>query len=413
MHPLKRLLIISPYFAPSNAADTHRVRMSLPYFQENGWQVEVVACNPKYYENNTDELLLQSIPEKTIVHHVNALSKKITAKIGLGSLALRSLWFYKQKVNQLLKEKHFDLIYFSTTQFPVCILGSYWKKKFGIPYVIDMQDPWHTDYYRDKPKHERPPKYWFSYRLNKYLEPFAIKNVDGIISVSQKYLNDLNERYPKINVKNQSVITFGYSDIDLKISQQIEIKPNQKKTLIYFGVLGPMMYKSLDLLLRNLPEKIKVEFQLVFKGTSYASAKKANKSLTDFKNKYHLKNIEEQSDRVGMFQVLKELSLANGLLIIGTDDAGYTASKLYPYLQVKKPILAVLHPSSSANGILKETSNAIIINLNDCNELVVQKINLFIKMIEDNNYIVLEENLKKFSAQTLTELQCLLFNRTT
>lgn len=408
---MKRLLIISPYFAPSNAADTHRIRMSLPYFEENGWQVEVVACNPKYYENNTDELLLQSIPKNITIHYVNAFSKKYTAKIGLGSLALRSLWFYKQKVNQLLKTNRFDLIYFSTTQFPVCILGAYWKKKFKIPYIIDMQDPWHSDYYKNKPKNEQPPKYWFSYRLNKYLEPFAIKNADGLISVSQKYLNDLNERYPKINPENQKVITFGYSDFDLKISEQIEIKPNQKKTLMYLGVLGPTMYKSLDLLFRNLSEKIKSEYHLVFKGTSYANAKKANKSTTRFQNKYHLKNIEEHSDRIGMFQVLKELSVANGLLIIGTDDPGYTASKLYPYLQVRRPILAILHPNSSANEILKETSNAIIINLDDSDESVIQKLNLFITMIENDNYVVREENLKKFSARTLTECQCQLFNR--
>lgn len=408
---MKKVLVISPYFPPANTPDTQRIRMSLPYFKEFNWEVEVVACLPKLYETKLDEMSLQSVPTEIKVHYVNAFSKKYTSKLGLGSLALRSLWFYKQKVNQLLKTNRFDLIYFSTTQFPVCILGAYWKKKFKIPYIIDMQDPWHSDYYKNKPKNEQPPKYWFSYRLNKYLEPFAIKNADGLISVSQKYLNDLNERYPKINPENQKVITFGYSDFDLKISEQIEIKPNQKKTLMYLGVLGPTMYKSLDLLFRNLSEKIKSEYHLVFKGTSYANAKKANKSTTRFQNKYHLKNIEEHSDRIGMFQVLKELSVANGLLIIGTDDPGYTASKLYPYLQVRRPILAILHPNSSANEILKETSNAIIINLDDSDESVIQKLNLFITMIENDNYVVREENLKKFSARTLTECQCQLFNR--
>jgi hypothetical protein len=77
-------------------------------------------------------------------------------------------------------------------------LGAYWKKKHGIPYVIDMQDPWHSDYYKNKPKAERPKKYWISYRLNKYFEPIAMKNVDGLISVSKAYIDTLKQRYPQL-----------------------------------------------------------------------------------------------------------------------------------------------------------------------------------------------------------------------
>src|ERR1700761_6102280 len=155
----------------------HRVRMSLPYFKQFGWEAEVVTVDESYSQITKDELLLQSVPPEITIHKVKALNKKVAARLGLGNIALRSLWFYRQKVNAILKEKKVDLVYFSTTQFPVCVLGAYWKRKFGIPYVIDMQDPWHSDYYKDKPKQQRPPKYWFSYRLNKYLEPKAMRHV--------------------------------------------------------------------------------------------------------------------------------------------------------------------------------------------------------------------------------------------
>ena len=56
------------------------------------------------------------------------------------------------------------------------ILESYWKKKFGIPFIIDMQYPWDSEYYQDKPKSERPKKHWFSYRLNKLLEKLDPKS---------------------------------------------------------------------------------------------------------------------------------------------------------------------------------------------------------------------------------------------
>jgi hypothetical protein len=185
---LPKVLIISPYFPPSNAADMQRIRTSLPYYEQFGWVAEVVCVNENYSNIHQDPLLLKSIPQQIKIHKIRALSKKWTSKLGLGSIALRSLWSYKTYVNQLLKNERFDLIYFSTTQFPICILGNYWKIRFGIPYVIDMQDPWHTDYYENKPKSERPKKYWFSYRLNKYLEPIAMKNADGLISVSADYI---------------------------------------------------------------------------------------------------------------------------------------------------------------------------------------------------------------------------------
>jgi hypothetical protein len=92
---MKRLLIISPYFPPINAADMQRVRMSLPYFQELGWEVEVVTVDERYTDLPRDEFLLQSLPGGIKVHRVKALDKRWTSKLGLGSLALRSLWFYR------------------------------------------------------------------------------------------------------------------------------------------------------------------------------------------------------------------------------------------------------------------------------------------------------------------------------
>src|SRR5690606_11808187 len=139
-----------------------------------------------------------------------------------------------------------------------------------------LQDPWHTDYYQNKPKHQRPKKYWFSYRLNKYLEPLAMKKVDGLIAVSASYISDLKERYPILIMKPTEVITFGFSSIDFEIAKKLPITsgPTINKSLKYIGVLGPMMNKALNLLFRNIckVESLSKSYQLIFKGTSYAPA---------------------------------------------------------------------------------------------------------------------------------------------
>ena len=216
---MKRVLIISPHFPPCNAADSHRIRMSLSYFKDFGWEAEVICVDEKYCEIAKDDLLLQSIPENTVVYQVKALPKKWTAKIGLGSLALRSIWYLNRQVKLLLQAKNYDLIYFSTTEFPVCILGPIWKKRFQIPYIIDIQDAWHSTYYQNKPKKDRPKKHWFSYRLHKYSEPFAMQNCDGLIAVSPAYLDTLHQRYPKLQNKPAATIPFAAFEQDFNIAK--------------------------------------------------------------------------------------------------------------------------------------------------------------------------------------------------
>src|SRR5687767_10191067 len=127
---MKKVLIISPYFPPTNAADMQRIRMSIPYFSKYGWSPEVVTVGLQFSDMTIDPLLTESLPVDVPIHYVKALPKNWTSRFGLGSIALRSLPYFKKTVNQLLKKKKFDLIYFSTTQFPVCVLGTYWKKRF-------------------------------------------------------------------------------------------------------------------------------------------------------------------------------------------------------------------------------------------------------------------------------------------
>lgn len=374
---MKRVLIISPYFPPSNAADMQRVRMSLPYFKEYGWEPELVVVEEGYSDMIKDSLLLDSIPKDIQVHQVKAFSKKWTSKFGLGSIALRSLYFYKKKVNELLKDKHFDLIYFSTTQFPVCILGPFWKKKFGIPYVIDIQDQWHSEYYQDKPKSERPKKYWFSYRLNKYLEPIAMRNVDGLISVSEAYINTLKNRYPNLVNKPCSTITFGAHEPDFNIAEQnsflfepIYSTDNGKINLVYIGRGGFDMQKSVNTLLKSFKKGIdqnvdafkNVHFHFI--GTSYAPNGSGTPTLMPIANNLGLASyVSEYTDRIGFYQSINHLQHADGLIVLGSNDPAYTASKLYPYILAKKNLLAILHLKSSAAQILEECNAGFLITL--------------------------------------------------
>jgi hypothetical protein len=424
---LKKALIISPYFAPSNAADMQRIRMSLPYFKQFGWAADVVVVDDKYSEMIKDELLLQSIPPNVNIYKVDALSKKITSKVGLGSLALRSMWYYLKTVNRLLKATKYDLIYFSTTQFPVTILGSYWKRKFKVPYIIDIQDPWHSEYYQDKPKNQRPSKYWFSYRLNKYLEPIAMKQVGGLISVSDGYIDDLKKRYPIIKNIPAITIPFGAFKPDLQIADDSRsiFKPLLNpafKNIVYVGRGGADMQPALNTIFKALKsclDKNPHLFQyirLYFIGTSYAPAGLGKPTILPIANEYGVEqNVIEITDRISYYHTLATLQQADALLMPGSDDPQYTASKIYPYLLTNKPLLAVFNSKSPALNVFKEYDATFTYSYDE-DENVQEKISAFFLEITNSVMAAPHYNIdatKKYSAENMTKLQCRFFDEVT
>src|SRR6266568_3644445 len=149
---MRRLLIVSPHFPPTNAADMQRVRMLLPYLGEVGWECEVMAVHPQQVAAPRDPWLETGLSANIRVHRVRALGFGWGKIPGLGSLAFRALPGLRTKGDHILSERKFDLVYFSTTQFGVHSLGPRWRQTLATPFVMDYQDPWVNDYYRHHPK---------------------------------------------------------------------------------------------------------------------------------------------------------------------------------------------------------------------------------------------------------------------
>ncbi|MFI5163277.1 MAG: hypothetical protein ACHQHN_18505 [Sphingobacteriales bacterium] len=410
---------------PLNAADMQRIRMSLPYFKQFGWDAEVVTIDPKFTDIVRDELLVQSVPADIKIHTIKAFDKSWTSKIGLGSLALRSLLFYRKKVSRLLKESHFDLIYFSTTEFAVSTLGAYWKKRFGIPYIIDMQDPWHSDYYLDKPKEQRPPKYWFSYRLNKYLEPIAMKSVGGLISVSENYINDLKARYPEIKDIPSATITFGAFTPDLQIAatnskQFTSLLDPEFINIVYVGRGGNDMRRSITPLFKALRDGLGKEpeifnkIKVYFIGTSYAPKGQSKPTILPLAEEVGVANsVVEITDRISYYHTLTTLQQADALFIPGSDDPRYTASKIFPYLLAQKPSLAIFNSQSSAISILAEYGAKYVYSYNATAQLEA-KVYDFLKEAITGDKKECKYNpdaIKKYSAEIMAKQQSELFNK--
>jgi hypothetical protein len=430
---MKKVLIISPHFPPTSAVDMHRVRLSMPYFRHFGWEAFVLAVDPHYIEGIKEPLLEKSIPGDSRIFHSKALPLHLSNRVGLGNLGLRALPYLYVKGNELIREHGVDLVYFSTTMFPVMSLGARWLRKWGVPYVLDFQDPWLNSYY-DAPGAPEPPggkiKYKVSQSIARYLEPRAMRGVSHVISVSPNYPQVLRQRYPALKSTDFTVLPFGAAEKDFESVAALGVKQNVfdpndgKKHFVYVGVAGAIMAKALRGFFQALsqmrdqePERFR-DLRLHFVGTAYAPAGRAVKTVEPLAREYGVADlVEERTGRVPYFEALKILLDSDAILLFGSDDPGYTASKLYPCILARRPILAVLHEESTVVDVLRRCNagRAVTFRASEAPEDLTgeaaRQLDWLLSLPEGYRPETNWPEFEPYTAREMTRRQCEVFHR--
>jgi hypothetical protein len=363
---MKKVLIISPHFPPINAPDHQRIRMALPYFKNFGWDPTVIAVEPQFVEGKKDGYLLKTIPQDVRIIYVKALKPNITRKIGVGNLAIRSYFQIQNVVDALLKKEKFDLIFFSTAMFLTMILGLRWYRKFNVPYVLDFQDPWVSNYYVENKAEKRPGgnlKYNLSQLLARIFEPKVVRRAAHIVSVSEKYPAQWRSRYHWLKEDNTSFLPFGASIRDFQLLENFGVNQNffnkddDLKHFVYVG-RGGQDIDELVLRLFNLVRRIKdtdVELynhiRLYFIGTSY-DTNQGLKTIYPVAVECGVDDVVcEIPERVGYFEALKLMKDSDGVFLLGSKDKAYSPSKIYPAFYANRPICAVAFKESQFSNI--------------------------------------------------------------
>ena len=422
----RRVLIVSPHFPPVNAPDMQRVRMSLPYFREFGWDPYVLAVAPAG-EQSLDPLLNETIPTDIPVERVEAMPLKHSRRLGIGNVVLRSLPSLYRAGSRLIAMEGIDLTYFSTTMFFSMPLGRVWRGRFGVPYVLDIQDPWLSDYYEQHPDSKPPAKYAIARSLHARLEPWTMKRVSALIAVSDDYLTTLRSRYPWLTKDMCTTLPFGASRRDFDL---LEAHPQPNRSFhsrsgsvqgVYVGRGGDDMRPALRALFDALREGIASspsvfgQVRLHFVGTDYATGTRARKTVEPVAQEAGVgESVCERTERAPYFEALQLLKDADFLVLIGSDDPTYTASKAYPYLMAGKPILAVLHTRSSLVPLLREAKSATVVTFSDGMEHAAMGALLagWRQMLERLACppVVNENVVTRYAAREMARRQCLVFD---
>jgi hypothetical protein len=156
---------------------------------------------------------------------------------------------------------------------------------------------------------------------------------------------------------------------------------------------------------------------MYFVGTSYAADGQGLKTIEPVAAKYGVgDHVVEITDRLPYFSALKVLKDADILIIPGSTDTNYTASKLYPYILANRPLIAVFNQNSSVVEILDKTKSGIcatFINDDKADVIgekvfeVMQQYLQRIPFVPDTNW----HEFEPYSAREATRKQVDFFNK--
>jgi hypothetical protein len=376
---MKRFLIVSPHFPPINAPDMQRIRMGLPHYRAAGWEPVVLAVHPDDVDGVREPELMGTIPPDVRVVHYRAWDVRTARRFGIGNVALRSFAGLRRASRELLERERFDLAFFSNTQFYTFTEGPHWRRKYGLPYVLDFQDPWRTDYYQRKGS-RKPPGGW-KYQLARFQawaqEGWTVRRAAGVMSVSQSYIDDLRQRYDDFAAP-ADVIGFGASRRDMEIARAGPPSPNDyprkpgEVHLLYTGASGPVMPHSLMVLFEALrkyrarfPDKAR-RLRFHFFGTSYVAPGKGRPSVMPIAEVCQVADqVDEIPHRLGHLECLRLQMEADALLLPGSSDLAYSPSKVYPYYLSGRPILGLVFRDSVMERLLDQLNCATMVRFRE------------------------------------------------
>ena len=238
-----------------------------------------------------------------------------------------------------------------------------------MPYGIDYIDPWVHEW----PGSERRfSKAWSSARLGELLEPWAVRDAALITGVAPLYYEAVLERNPELAGRVvTAAMPYGGSEQDFA-QVRAEPKPawlfdpgDGNFHLIYAGAMLPRAFAVLERLLdavlvlrRTLPELAR-RLRMHFVGTGASVTDPAGYNVRPLAQARGLEDVvSEHPARIAYVDVLRHLTQASAILIVGSTEAHYTPSKAFQAVLAGRPVLALLHEASTAADFLVRANAA-------------------------------------------------------
>ena len=420
---MKKILIITPHYPPSNLAAVHRSRLFSLHLPAFGWEPIILAGDEKYYEEALDWNLAALLPKNQRIEKVSAFP--VTKPRLIGDIGLRAFFQLRKKALELVKSENIDFVYIPIPSFYVSLIGPYLKRKTGVKYGIDYIDPWVHHFPGSDQIFSR---HNFSTKLAKLLEPMAVRTADIITGVADGYHQGVIQR--NSHLLKQALLgamPYGGEKSDHEKLSKLNIEPylfkkNEKFTFVYAGAMLPKAYSLLEAIFQSIQQNkgVFTDIEFHFIGTGKLANDAESFNIKPYAEKYGLWNniVFEYPKRIPYLDVLVHLEQASAAFILGSTEPHYTPSKTYQAVLSEKPIFAVLHEASTASQIVTDSNAGQCLTFNGEKEVSLvkseftNKIKSFREFASQYNAVQINQTLfEAYSAKSVTSKLVELLNQ--
>lgn len=375
--------MISPHFPPDSTAGTHRVRLLAPRLRDHGWEPTVLTVDPRDYAGRLDPALAASVPSDLRVVRERAWPDRVSRRFGVGDLGIRAFNGLWRSASRLLAAERFDAVFITIYPAYPALLGPLLKRRFGVPFVLDYQDPWVGEWGRSVGSGPggRPD---LKSRMTRFvaarLEPLALRAADAVTAVSRETFEQALARTPSAKPRGVAELPIGWDarDLDFLATGGSHVPANDGCVhLSYVGTLLPTGVETLRAVLRAVARMRQTDaaasarIRLHFFGTSNQRADDAPGRVLPIARELGVADVvSEHAPRLDYFDALQALRDSTAVLLMGSRERHYTPSKVFPALMAKRPILAVFHEASTATDLLRRVGGEPTVRLVSYSEAV-------------------------------------------
>jgi len=404
---MKKVLIVAYHFPPQAESSGYlRSLKFCRYLPEEGWQPRVVTVHPRAYER-TNPSQLNEIPASTQVDRVFALDTQRHLSFRgryPRALALPDRWVswclgaIPAGYRAIRREKC-DVI---LTTFPIAsavLIGWILHRLTGIPWVADFRDS------MTEPDYPRERSTWRVYR---WLEQRTVRDAASLIFTASSAVRMYLERYPDLSPNRCTLILNGYDEEDFRDLLSSATVPSRPFRLVHMGLLYPIerdpkpFFRAVSQLQRDGKiDAARVRIEL--RASGYESAYGPMIQAEGIENLVHL------LPPVPYREALQDSANAEGLLLFQAACCDHQIpAKVFEYLRLAKPILALTSHTGDTAALLRHTGGATIVDSADW-QAIYRELPEFLKAAETHTHprpdpSLIQQYSRKAQAQQLAKL---------
>lgn len=375
---MKTVLVIAYHFPPGGGPGVQRVLKHVTYLREAGWRPIVLTVENGDFPA-LDVSLLEKVPADVRVVRVPILEPYSIYRRFMGGSGAIDVNVNKSKQQRrgwkerlaefiratffipdarvgwlltavkagrrIIREEHVDAIYTSSPPYTCALVGRALKRQTGLPWVAGFRDPW-TGFLTT------PDRWFLPASIDKHLERSVFTEADAVESAWEGITADALAKYSFLDPKKFFHVPNGFDSADFP---NVTYERNERFTVTYTGSMygrrTPAAFLAALEVLRNRDEVRPEDVLLRFVGRFGAEVEEMLEKSPFAPSVERISYVPHEESIAYLMR--SDISL----LIVdeAKESAEIVPGKVYEYLGVGRPILALAPRGSAIEDLITET----------------------------------------------------------